>query len=73
MEEVIHMNPQVWNLLESRFGVTQSSPANTYSSEDNTYRDAMESVSLALQAKGMPIDDILDVLTTAIDAYENHI
>ena len=73
MEEVIHINPQVRNLLESRFGVTQPYLANTYSSKDNTYRDAMESVSLVLQAKGMPIDDILDVLTTAIDAYENHI
>lgn len=73
MEEVIHINPQVWNLLESRFGVSHTSPANIYSSEETTYRDAMESVSLALQAKGMPIDDILDVLTTAIDAYENHI
>jgi hypothetical protein len=53
--------------------LTAEHPANIYSSKETTYRDAMESVSLALQAKGMPIDDILDVLTTAIDAYENHI
>jgi hypothetical protein len=72
MESIIHLHDDVWKLLESRMGRSMPQYDNAYTTADNAYRDALESVSLALQGKGMPIPDILDVLNTALDAYENN-
>lgn len=65
--EAITLHEDVLKLMERNFP-----PDNEYTEADNAYRDALESVSLALQGKGMSIPDILDVLTTAIDAYANN-
>jgi hypothetical protein len=38
---------------------------------DKTYRDALESVALAMTNLGISEDDIISVLVTAIDGYTN--
>lgn len=68
----MQLNDALWNHLESRMGITTIEKAVKYSKADWYYREALESVSLALQGKGMAISDILEVLDTALDAYENN-
>lgn len=40
--------------------------------DDKPYRDALESVALAMYHRGITEDDIRDVIITALDAYENN-
>ena len=63
---IITVRDEVIQLMFERFGV------HKLTKEEKVYRDAMESVSLALEEKGMPLDDILDVLESAIDGFENN-
>lgn len=39
---------------------------------DTGYRDALESVALALAAVGVPLSQLDDAITTALDAFANN-
>ena len=40
--------------------------------KDDTYRDALESMTLALLAQGVHTANVLDAAETAIEAYANN-
>lgn len=62
------VNDRVWNMLEVNFGSNHAE----YSNADRAYRDALESMSLAMEQAGIHIDIIMECIVTACDAYGNN-
>jgi hypothetical protein len=66
--------PALANLIANSLPVDITAPHSEYAeqSQDEAYRDALESLSLALYCDGVPEEVLLRGITTALDAYGNH-
>lgn len=64
----MYVNNKILECLDDAFGSNQAE----YSNAERAYRDALESMSLAMENAGIAFVTIMECIVTACDAYGNN-